>query len=223
MITIEQCRAARGLLGWTQQDLADACGLSKTAINNFEKGHSDIKNESLKAIRMSFESADVEFIGQDGIRKKTEHVQTLKGSNAFINLLDDIYETLRSSGGEVLISNVNKRTTNQAPRQKLAQHLERLRRHNVEERVLCTEGTISSLTSIDHCRWTPKTSEAAGMATFIYGHKVAFELWEQSMIIIVNSRETCNSERRRFEHLWANADIPTVQNKKAATGHKARV
>ena len=34
MITIEQCRAARGLLGWTQQDIADASGLSKTAINN---------------------------------------------------------------------------------------------------------------------------------------------------------------------------------------------
>ena len=42
MITIGQCRAARGLLDWTQQDLAEACGLSKTAINNFEKGHSDI-------------------------------------------------------------------------------------------------------------------------------------------------------------------------------------
>ena len=70
MVTIEQCRGARGILGWTQQDLADASGLSKTAINNFEKQHSDIKAESLRAIRLAFESANIEFIGSEGVSKK---------------------------------------------------------------------------------------------------------------------------------------------------------
>ena len=79
MLTIEQCRGARGLIGWTQQDLADASGLSKTAINNFEKRHSDIKAESLKAIRMAFESMDIEFLEQNGVRRKSENARLLKG------------------------------------------------------------------------------------------------------------------------------------------------
>ena len=94
MLTIEQCRAARGMLGWTQQDLADASGLSKTAINNFEKGHSDIKTESLRAIRMAFESLDLEFIGQEGLRKKKDNIRILKGETALESLADDIEKTI---------------------------------------------------------------------------------------------------------------------------------
>jgi transcriptional regulator with XRE-family HTH domain len=101
MITIEQCRAARGLLDWTQQDLSDASGLSKTAINNFEKGHSDIKYESLRAVRMAFESADVEFVDQ-GVRRRDETARILKGPNAWDMLLDDIRDTVKNAPGIVL-------------------------------------------------------------------------------------------------------------------------
>ena len=103
MITIEQCRAARGLLDWTQQDLSEASGLSKTAINNFEKGHSDIKNESLRAIRMAFESADIEFL-ENGVRRRSDTVRILKGPKAQADLVDDINDTLKSAGGRVLTS-----------------------------------------------------------------------------------------------------------------------
>lgn len=32
----EQCRAARGLLNWTQQQLAEAAGVSRSTIKDFE-------------------------------------------------------------------------------------------------------------------------------------------------------------------------------------------
>lgn len=69
MITIEQCRAARGLLGWTQADLAQASGLSKTAINNFEMGRGDVKQTSLEAMRHAFEREQIEFIEGCGVKK----------------------------------------------------------------------------------------------------------------------------------------------------------
>ncbi len=103
MITIEQCRAARGLLDWTQQDLSDASGLSKTAINNFEKGHSDIKNESLRAIRMAFESAEVEFL-DNGVRRRSETARILKGPNAWDHLLDDIRDSVKNTPDAVFAS-----------------------------------------------------------------------------------------------------------------------
>lgn len=216
MITIEQCRAARGLLGWTQQDLADASGLSKTAINNFEKGHSDIKNESLRAVRMAFESADIEFTGTDGLRKRAENIRTLKGEAAFGDLLDDIYETLKDQGGEVLISNVSENSSRQIAPKKLQQHLERLKDHNISERILCPDGAKSSFGSENFCRWVSGDSFASGMASFIYGEKVALELWNQSMILVIQSRDAASAERRRFERLWSSAIQPSEKSKKAA-------
>jgi transcriptional regulator with XRE-family HTH domain len=216
MITIEQCRAARGLLGWTQQDLAESSGLSKTAINNFEKGHSDIKTESLRAIRMAFESADVEFMGLEGLRKKSETVQVFKGEQAFGDLLDDIYDTLKDTGGEILISYADERITSQVEPKKLLMHIDRLRNHNISERVLCAPGTSSILTTNGGYRWTDASAVTTGMTTFIYGGKVALELWNQAMILIINSREAANAESHRFEQLWSNAAQPPVKNKAAS-------
>ena len=209
MITIEQCRGARGLLGWTQQDLADASGLSKTAINNFEKGHSDIKADSLKAIRMAFETSDIEFLENTGIRKKSEHTRILRGKDAFREILEDMQETLKSTGGEIRISNVNKSLSSLVSTQKLFNHIEVIKAHNIRERVLCAQGTKSVLSPTDECRWITQSDLNGLMPTFIYGSKVAFQLWDQSMFIIVNSSEAVKAEQQRFEILWAHAQVPS--------------
>ena len=223
MMTIEQCRGARGLLGWTQQDLADASGLSKTAINNFEKGHSDIKSESLRAIRMAFESADVEFLGQDGLRKKTETIRIFKGPAAMSDLLLDISDTLKSStGAEILISNVDNKISSLVSTQNLFDHIEFLKRHKIRERILCTEGTKNVLSPHDECRWIGKDRLGSGIPTFIYGSKVAFELWDHAMIIVINSPEAHSAESRRFEYLWSKAEIAPAQTTPSAQTRKAQ-
>ena len=212
MLSIEQCRGARGLLGWTQQDLADASGLSKTAINNFEKGHSDIKNESLRAIRMAFESAEVEFLDQNGMRKKSEDVRIFKGPLSLGSLLDDINTTMSARGGEILISNVDNTLSSQISTQKLFDHIELLKNNNIRQRILCVEGTKNVLSPNDECRWISKENASGNMPTFLYAHKVAFQLWDQSMIVVINSNQAHQAESRRFEQLWNRAEMPTTTN-----------
>ena len=51
MITREQIRAARGLLGWTQAELAKAAGLSEVAVKNLERGRTDPRASTLIAIK----------------------------------------------------------------------------------------------------------------------------------------------------------------------------
>ena len=218
MISIQQCRAARGLLGWTQQDLSEASGLSKTAINNFEKGHSDIKAESLKAIRMAFESAGIEFMGDDGLRRKTENIRVMKGETACADLLDDIYETLKDCGGEVLIGALHERTLARLPEATQRRHRDRLQTAGISERILSPQAIESAEDGTN--RLLPADAGMTGMTTFIYGQKVAFELWEQAMIMIVNSREASDAERRRFEILWAGAP-PATSKKRGATNSNA--
>ncbi|WP_315855070.1 helix-turn-helix transcriptional regulator [Chenggangzhangella methanolivorans] len=38
VISMEQCRAARALLDWTQEELANAANLSLSTVRDFEKG-----------------------------------------------------------------------------------------------------------------------------------------------------------------------------------------
>jgi transcriptional regulator with XRE-family HTH domain len=63
---IAQCRAARGLLNWSQERLADAAAVSVTAIRNFERGATQPMRANLAAIRTALEAAGVEFIPENG-------------------------------------------------------------------------------------------------------------------------------------------------------------
>ena len=61
-----QCRAARGLLDWTQERLADESGVSISTIRNFEGGASQPIRANLAAIRATLEAAGVEFLDENG-------------------------------------------------------------------------------------------------------------------------------------------------------------
>ena len=214
MITIDQCRGARGLLDWTQQDLADASGLSKTAINNFEKSHSDIKAESLRAIRFAFESADIEFIDNVGVTRKTENCKNLSGPNALNELIDDIHLTLsQRTEDEILISFVEQSLAGRITTSKLFKHIEFIKDNKIKQRVLCYDGSKQVLSPTDECRWLPEETKNIGTTTFIYSDKVAIETWDKSMIIIGRYKNLYTSERDRFEQLWQSAVIPATLKK----------
>ena len=61
-----QCRAARALLNWPQEQLATAANLSVTTLRNFERGATSPVANNLAAIRAALESAGVEFIEENG-------------------------------------------------------------------------------------------------------------------------------------------------------------
>ena len=61
-----QCRAARGLLAWSQQKLADAAGVGIVTVHQFEAGTSEPRRATLQVIRRAFEAAGVEFIEENG-------------------------------------------------------------------------------------------------------------------------------------------------------------
>lgn len=221
MITIEQCRAARGFLGWTQQDLADASGLSKTAINNFEKEHSDIKAESLKAIRLAFESVDIEFIGQEGVRRQSEHAELLKGPQMYNHLLDDVLSCLNKQKGELLVVNADEDMLKLITPEVFQDYLDRLRRHDIKTRILYPQGARTLLNTGNKPRFLSCSLAKCLPTKFIYDTKVAVEFWEESMIGIVTSHNTSNAERRGFEILWDEAPEGNTAEKNDATdfGH----
>ncbi|HEV3044130.1 MAG TPA: helix-turn-helix transcriptional regulator [Roseiarcus sp.] len=71
MITPAESKAARGLLGWTQGQLADAARTSQGAVGNFESGKRPTSDRMILAFRRALVGAGVEFTeGALGVRLK---------------------------------------------------------------------------------------------------------------------------------------------------------
>jgi transcriptional regulator with XRE-family HTH domain len=66
MVTPAQCRAARGLLDWSQQDLADKARVGVVTVRQLEGGVHQARRATLEVIRRCFEAAGVEFIEENG-------------------------------------------------------------------------------------------------------------------------------------------------------------
>ena len=66
MITASQCRAARGLIGWSQQELAAHAGVGIMTVHQLEKDGSQPRRATLEVVQRALESAGVEFIEENG-------------------------------------------------------------------------------------------------------------------------------------------------------------
>ena len=65
MLSPDQLRAARALVDWTREDLADKSGVSRNTVKGFERGISDPKLSTLHKWRRALEAAGVIFIDPD--------------------------------------------------------------------------------------------------------------------------------------------------------------
>jgi transcriptional regulator with XRE-family HTH domain len=79
-ITPEQCRGARAMLGWSQEELAAAATVARATVADFERGTRSPVPNNLGAIHSAFEKAGIRFIpDQNGagvgvrLRQKTKN------------------------------------------------------------------------------------------------------------------------------------------------------
>jgi len=66
VISREQCRAARALLEWTQDRLAEASSVSKKTLVDFEAGKRTPYDRTIAEVVRAFEAAGIEFIPENG-------------------------------------------------------------------------------------------------------------------------------------------------------------
>lgn len=65
-ISPAQCRAARALIVWSRDRLADASGVPPRTLADFELGNTAPRRTTMDRIRTSLEDAGVEFIAENG-------------------------------------------------------------------------------------------------------------------------------------------------------------
>lgn len=65
IITYQQCRAARELLGWKQNHLSEKAGISIGTIADFERGVRELRVSTLEKIIQTFKEAGIGFENND--------------------------------------------------------------------------------------------------------------------------------------------------------------
>lgn len=212
MISVKQIRAARGLLNWTQQDLADKASLSREGIKNIENEISTPRKDTIGQIERAFADHGVEFLAGDGVRMHDATIFVLHGEEGIKKLWDDIYETLAVYDlKEVLIANNTEptRLSNNIV-EYLEMHLKRLKEIKAKEKILCCEGDQNFIAPVTSYRWVPKEN-FCDSPTFIYGGKVAMLIWgPPAKVTIINDPQYAESVRNLFKFSWERARIPEV-------------
>jgi predicted transcriptional regulator len=66
MLTPAQCRAARGLIDYSQMELAERAGVGIVTIRQLEAGVHAPRRSTLDVVRRALEAAGVEFIAENG-------------------------------------------------------------------------------------------------------------------------------------------------------------
>ena len=65
-LTAAQCRAARALIGWSQDKLATESKVAKATIATFEANRRAPYDRTMADLRETLEAAGVEFIPENG-------------------------------------------------------------------------------------------------------------------------------------------------------------
>jgi transcriptional regulator with XRE-family HTH domain len=208
-INASQIRAARALLDWSQEELADASELSVATIRKIETGHLSPRDTTTDAIRDALETARIEFLPPLGVRLRTNDVMMLDGEDCNLQLLDDIYSTTKGKKDEVLFLNADPTLVDDEEIRALV----RTRKNGVKWRFLIREGNTHMHYPLDEYRWIPEKFFKRNIQ-LVYGTKVAMGFHVDSArnrttkIIVIDSAPLAASIRNMFEFLWENCRKP---------------
>ena len=95
-LTPAQSRAARGLLEWSQSELAARSNLSESTVRDFEKGRRLPTINNLDAVRRALEAAGVEFIAENGGGPGVRLKKRAKGVEEISQQIDALEDKISS-------------------------------------------------------------------------------------------------------------------------------
>jgi DNA-binding XRE family transcriptional regulator len=220
MLDSKQIRAARGLLDWTQETLAERSGVARATIKNVESGNTLPRLETAHALQRALEDAGVEFLPSSGVRMRDRMIEILEGPDSYRQLLEDVFVTARASGSGVIVAPSNPREADKVVGvDYLSGQMQRRRDNGIEQRILVPSNDLNFLTQpLETYRILP--SEYCSPSPFyVYGHKLALVcLQEPQKVIIVNDERFATGVRKLFNFIWDRTEMPAHKYQQKVVG-----
>lgn len=209
MPTIEQIRAARALLDWSQSDLANFAGLSQTGIARIENGTNQPNSSTLEKIKNAFEISDIEFIGTRGVQRRSNEIKILNGHHGFIEFLNDVYAVLSADNNtkEIVVNNVSEDFFLHWERDFVHVHQARMENIGARYKIIIKEGDKNFIASKYAEYRTVPNAAFSHISYYVYGSRAALiDFGKDDVIVyIMQSQPIANFFHGEFEKIWSLA------------------
>lgn len=192
-----QCiRAARAMLDWNRNELAERAQLSPVTIANIESGKTDMANaRTYEAITNAFLRFGIVFTDH-GVEERKSWIRELTGEDFYLEVLDDIYNTLvDTKNPEVLSLGVDDRLSTP----EVMQRLKRNRLAGIQSRDIAEQGNTYLIGPVSQYKWMP-SDFFKNYIKSIYADKVLLDFGDRGLLI--QNAEVAEVERNQFEMIW---------------------
>ncbi|MER2519482.1 MAG: helix-turn-helix transcriptional regulator [Bdellovibrionales bacterium] len=210
-----QLRAARGMLDWTREQLADEAGISQETVKNIEHGIFRPQESTTSAIIKAFAVHDVVFTENDGVQIKKDSVIRLEGKDGFKKFVDDIYQTAKAvysiDGSKPICgSGIDDDVFKRQIGDYLPVHFDRMSKiKGLKIKLLAVKQESGILPVGDYRIHRYITGSYSLVPFYVYGNKLAiinFSVKDSPNVIIINSEVVADSYRQQFKVMWDNAN-----------------
>lgn len=215
MITGSQIRGARGILDWSADLLAEKTGLSVDTIRNIEKGRVQGTSSSIDKIIHAFTAHDIEFLPEEGIKKRSETVIKLEGFESFKFFIDKVYEAATSESARdgtkpLCVCNVDNNIFREHLKDYYFVHLDRMQKlEGVQIRMLAPNVDDNQPPDVHYLKYRFLKEMKLTVAPFyVFGDSFAlidFSAPNPPRIMLLNSPALASSFRDQFEIMWNSA------------------
>lgn len=208
-VSAGQIKAARALLAWSQENLAEASCVSVSTIRTMELGKIP-RQSTLQEICQTIEKNGLEFTEDEGVRRRAAGVRTLKGADSCDLLFGDIAKTIGNDLTELLISTKDERILTRKCGAKYLSNWDRLATLHPVVDIKCLLSGISNPV-VSKPPFLCRSSDyrpCGATSIFIYGNKYAHILTDGAlnlMIVIYDIAWVSQQERKDFLLLWGEA------------------
>ena len=196
-ISVNQIRAARALLDWSQKDLAEHADVSDVSIMSYEKEKRTPHQGTLEKILNAFELAGVKFT-QTGVEFKEDTVTTLQGEGWYLRLLDDVYfSLLDKKDAELLLVCAD----DKASPAEVNNRYRKIRNAGARMRQIVEEGNTHLIGPVTEYRYMPK-ERFVNYVSLIYADKVAICTDHNSKALVFKDNMLAMTWRNIFNLMW---------------------
>lgn len=191
-----QVRAARGLLGWSQTELAERAGTSLSAVADCENERGRTSRETYDRFLAAFERECV-FVTDNGVEKRSGSTYEIAGEDWWLKTLDDVYYTLMDEGGEMLMIFSDDRESSK----EVNGRIKKIRNAGIRMRQLVREDNTYMIGPANEYKWVPK-EYFLNYITLIYGDKVAICAEDNTKALVCRDVNLARAWKNLFEMLW---------------------
>ncbi len=212
MITGRQIRAARALLDMSQEELATSAGLTKQGISKIEDGSVQPREGTIADIMKAFRDHGIEFLSDDGVKRKSDSVTKLEGIKDFKFFMDQVYEAAKQSYSldgtkPICICNLDNSLFRKYMGENYLSHVERLKKiEGLRIKSLAAEKDKNHVSKADYLIYKYLKELKAVIAPFyVFGDKFAlinFDAQNPPEILLIESPALAASYRDQFDIMW---------------------